>query len=60
MWIPKNEWVWWWIKKDQNSNFEGIYTNDLNEKEVGLYALKVIPKVGALSQADQGIWRDND
>jgi hypothetical protein len=32
----------------------------LSEKEVGLYALKVIPKVEALSQANQGVQRDND
>jgi hypothetical protein len=32
----------------------------LNEEEMGLYVLKVIPKVGALSQVDQGVRRDND
>jgi hypothetical protein len=36
----------------QSSSFEGIYTNDYNEEEVGLYVLEVIPKVGALFQAD--------
>ncbi|CAK9236000.1 unnamed protein product [Sphagnum troendelagicum] len=34
---------------DQNSSFEGIYTDDSSEKEVGLYALETIPKVGASS-----------
>jgi hypothetical protein len=33
---------------DQNSSLKAIYTNDSSEKEVGLYALEVIPKVGAL------------
>jgi hypothetical protein len=30
-------------------SFEGIYTDDSSEKEVGLYALETIPKVGASS-----------
>ncbi len=34
---------------DQSSSFEGIYTDDSSEEEVGLYALEIIPKVGALS-----------
>jgi hypothetical protein len=33
---------------DQNSSSKVIYTYDSSEKEVGLYALKVIPKVGVL------------
>jgi hypothetical protein len=37
---------------DQSSNSERIYTNDFNEKKVGLYALEAIPKVGALFQAN--------
>jgi hypothetical protein len=37
------------LEIDQNSSFEKIYTNDYNEKEVGLYVLETIPKVGALS-----------
>ncbi len=36
------------LKIDQSSNFEGIYINDSKEKEVGLYALETIPKVGTL------------
>jgi len=39
-------------KTYQNSSFEGIYTNDFSEEEMGLYALEVIPKVGALFQVD--------
>jgi hypothetical protein len=39
-------------KTDQSSNSEGIYTDDSNEREVGLYALEAIPKVGTLSQVD--------
>jgi len=31
---------------DQSSNFEGIYTDDSNEEEIGLYVLETIPKVG--------------
>jgi hypothetical protein len=42
-------------KTDQSSSSERIYTNDSNEKEVKLYVLEVIPKVGALSQADQKV-----
>jgi hypothetical protein len=34
---------------DQSSSSEGIYMDDSREKEVGLYALETIPKVGALS-----------
>ncbi len=34
---------------NQSSSFEGIYTNDSSEEEVGLYVLEIIPKVGALS-----------
>jgi hypothetical protein len=34
---------------DQSSSFEGIYTDDSSEKELGLYALETIPKVGASS-----------
>jgi hypothetical protein len=33
---------------DQSSSSKAIYTNDSSEKEVGLYALEVIPKVAAL------------
>jgi len=36
-------------KINQNFSSEGIYIDDSNEKEVGLYALETIPKVGALS-----------
>jgi hypothetical protein len=40
---------------DQSSSTEGIYTDDSNEEEVGLYALETIPKVGALlNQRGQG------
>jgi len=37
------------LKTDQSSSSKGIYTDDFNEEEVGLYALETIPKVGALS-----------
>jgi hypothetical protein len=47
-------------KIDQSSSSEGIYKDDSNENEIGLYALEVIPKVGILSQADQRVQRDND
>ncbi len=47
-------------KIDQSFSFEGIYTNDSNEKEVGLYYLETIPKVGTLSQVDQGVRKDDD
>jgi hypothetical protein len=47
------------LEIDQSSNSEGIYTDDSNEEEVGLYALETIPKVGALSEADQRV-RGND
>jgi len=43
---------------DQSSSFEGIYTDDSNEEEVGLYALEIIPKVGALS--DQRVQGDDN
>jgi hypothetical protein len=43
---------------DQSSSFEGIYTDDSSEKEVGLYALETIPKVGALS--DQRVQGDDN
>jgi hypothetical protein len=36
-------------KTDQSSSSEGIYTDDSSEEDVGLYALEIIPKVGALS-----------
>jgi hypothetical protein len=45
---------------NQNSSPKGIYTDDSSEEEVGLYALEVIPKVGALFQADQRVQGDND
>jgi len=37
------------LKTGQSCSYEGIYTNDFNEKEVKLYVLEVILKVGALS-----------
>jgi len=40
-------------KIEQSSSSEGIYTDDSNEGEIGLYALETIPKVGTLSQMDQ-------
>ncbi len=48
------------FQTDQSSNFEGIYTNDYSEGEVGLYVLEVIPKVRTLSQANQRIQRDDN
>jgi len=45
------------LETDQSSSIEGIYTDDSNEKEVGLYALETIPKVGALS--DQRVQGDD-
>ncbi len=30
---------------DQSSSFEGIYTDDSSEEEVGLYALETIPRL---------------
>jgi hypothetical protein len=45
---------------NQNFSFEGIYTDDSNEEEVGLYALEIIPKVEALSKTDQRVQRDDD
>ncbi len=47
------------LKTDQSSSFEGIYTNNSSEEEVRLCALEVIPKVGALSQADQRVRGDD-
>ncbi len=42
-------------KTNQSSSFEGIYTDDFSEEEVRLYALDIIPKVGAsLDQRGQG------
>jgi hypothetical protein len=43
------------LEIDQNFSSERIYINDSNEKEVVLYALETIPKVGALFQADQKV-----
>jgi hypothetical protein len=43
---------------NQSSSFEGIYMDDSGEKEVGLYALETIPKVGALS--DQKVQGDDN
>jgi len=42
-------------KTNQGSNFEGIYIDDSSEKEVGLYVLEAIPKVGTLFQTDQKV-----
>jgi len=36
------------LEINESSNSEGIYTDDSSEKEVGLYVLETIPKVGAL------------
>ncbi len=46
------------LETDQSFSIEGIYTDDSNEKEVGLYALETIPKVGALS--DQRVQGDDN
>jgi len=46
------------LETDQSSSSQGIYTDDSNEKEVGLYALETIPKVGALS--DQRVQGDDN
>jgi hypothetical protein len=43
------------LETNQSSNFEGIYMDNSNEEEVGLYVLEVIPKVGVFFQVDQGI-----
>jgi hypothetical protein len=43
------------LETNQSSSFEGIYTDDSSEEEVGLYALETIPKVGTLSKADQRV-----
>jgi len=48
------------LETNQSSSSEGIYTNDSNEREVGLYVLKVIPKVITLSQANQIIQGDDN
>jgi hypothetical protein len=45
-------------ESDQSSSSEGIYTDDFSEKEVGLYALETIPKVGTL--VDRKDRRDDD
>jgi hypothetical protein len=34
---------------DQNFSSKKIYIDDSNEEEIGLYTLKGMPKVGALS-----------
>jgi hypothetical protein len=47
-------------KIDQSSNSKEIYTDDSSEEEVGLYALKTIPKVGALFEEDQKDRTDDD
>jgi hypothetical protein len=47
-------------KTNQSSSSEGIYTDDSSEEEVWLYALETIPKVGALSEMDQRIRRDDE
>ncbi len=41
------------LETDQSSSSEGIFTDDSSEEEVGLYVLETIPKVGALSEANQ-------
>jgi len=33
------------LETNQSSNFEKIYKDNSNEKEMGLYVLEVIPKV---------------
>jgi hypothetical protein len=43
---------------DQSSSSKGIYTDDFSEKEVGLYALETIPKVGVL--LNQRVRRDDN
>jgi len=43
---------------DQSSSFKGIYMDDSSEEEVGLYALEIIPKVGAL--LDQRVQGDDN
>jgi hypothetical protein len=45
---------------DQSSISEGIYIDDSNEEEVGLYVLEIIPKVGALFEANQRVRKDDD
>jgi len=45
-------------ESDQSSSSEGIYTDDSNEEELGLYALETIPKVGTLS--DQWVQGDDN
>jgi len=46
------------LETDQSSSSQGIYTDDYNEKEIGLYVLETIPKVGALS--DQRVQGDDN
>jgi len=48
------------LKIEQSSNSKGIYTDDSGEREIRLYVLETIPKVGTLSQMDQKIQRDDD
>ncbi len=43
------------LETNQSFSSKAIYINDSSEEEVGLYALKAIPKVGALFQADQRV-----
>ncbi len=47
-------------KTDQSSSSEGIYTDHFSEEEVGLCALEIILKVGALFEVDQSGRRDDD
>jgi hypothetical protein len=37
------------LETNPSFNSKGIYTDDFSEKEVRLYTLEIIPKVGALS-----------
>jgi hypothetical protein len=48
------------LETNQSSSSEGIYTDDSNEEEVGLYVLEIIPKVGALFEANQRVRKDDD
>jgi hypothetical protein len=36
------------LETSQSSSFEGIFINDFSEKEMGLYALEAVPKIGTL------------
>jgi hypothetical protein len=45
---------------NQSSSSEGIYNDDSSEEEVKLYALEIIPKVGALFEANRRDRRDDD